>query len=81
MPLKMFIHLRRQTLLIEEMLGVHLNLREGLKTLIVVESPQDGFGGVFTDLQSVFVPEVGRESAVPVEGGRPVFSLKEYQHP
>jgi len=39
MPLKMFIHLRRQTLLIEESFGIHLNLREGLKTLMVVESP------------------------------------------
>ena len=83
MPLKMLIHLRRQTLLVEEMFGIYLNLREGLKALIVVESPvtaigdsasfwlnlvppQDGFGGVLTDLQSVFVPEVGRESSVPV---------------
>jgi len=39
MPLKMLIHLRRETLLIEEMFGAHLNLREGLKTLIVIESP------------------------------------------
>ena len=93
MPLKMLIHLRRQTLLIEEMLGIHLNLREGLKILIVVKSPvtairrsasfwlnlvppQDGFGGVLTDLQSVFVPEVGRESAVPVA---PPFGLQEDQ--